>query len=311
MTDEHLAEALTRHLETGKPLPDLGAPYDDLVAGLIAGTLFDEERQSAVEALAAHPELRRLVTELDRPAEGGVQGRRRSFPWGTAAAAAVLLALVGGSIYLARMDPSPRRFAREITEESLTLDVADLQREHPELFEEFAVLGASERGARSSTIERGGLVLQEPRGAVPDGRPLLRWKAPTGATLFRVTAIDAEGRELLSAEAEETTLAWPPEAAEVEPGAHVVWRVEADVPGQRLLGSQTFRRLTKADAARYEAGLLRIWEGAGRDERGRLIAAHWAIRSGLLHEARDHLEGAGTSRVAEETRGWLAEALDD
>lgn len=306
MTVERLAEALTRHLEAGKPLPSLGAPYDDLVAGLIAGTLLDDERQSAVDVLAEHPELRRLLAGVDRALESEGRRRNRVVPWGRLAAAAAVLVVALASYFALRTRNAP-----ESTDAWLAGAAASLRGESPAIFEDFEPLGPAERAERRPSIERGGLVLQAPRRAVLDGRPTFRWKAPPGATTFRVTAIDAEGRTLLTARAEGSPWPWPSDAAEVVPGTQVVWKVEADVPGQRLVGSQIFRRPTKADEARYRDGLARIPLLAPSEETASLLAAHWALRSGLLHEAAQLLEGAGASRVAEETRAWLAKALDD
>ena len=65
MNDADFVDALTRHLQTAGSDAELGAPYDDLVAGLVSGTLLDDERERAIEILGEHPALRTLLGHVD------------------------------------------------------------------------------------------------------------------------------------------------------------------------------------------------------------------------------------------------------
>ncbi len=304
MTDEQLVQALTRHLEAGAEIPDLGAPYDDLVAGLISGALLDDERAAAVRMLQEHPAY---VTLLARTA-ASEPGAASEVPAGRVvrlrplvAAAAVIAVGIGAAIYLDRTDPPPARG------DTLVSAVRELRTRRPGLFEGFEPLKREERAERVEDVRRGGLTLVEPRSAILDARPTFRWHPLEGTTTATLTVINEDARTLWKTAVTGAEATWPRESGPL-PAGQYVWKLVVDTAGRRLTSTIAFERIGEAAASRYRAGLEAI--GAS-DARSVLLQAHWAIRNGLLLEARTLLDAAGDTEPARETRAWLASRLGD
>ena len=303
--DAQLVDALTRHLDTEGVDTELGAPFDDLVAGLVSGTLLDDERERALELLAQHPSLRDVLARVEaaEPQEAPaaddvahVVPRRTNWMPVVAAAAAILLAFGLfrwlGDDPAAPADPATR----------LATLANELRAEAPDVFGSFAPVAAADRVPRQTDVQRGGLQLGAPVAAVLDPRPTLQWAGLTDDTRARVTVRDEDGALHLDTTQVGQTLAWPDEAKPLAPGTTYVWRVTADGDVQRT-GSRAFRVLSEKDATRYRDGVRRI-EGHAADDAA-LLAAQWALTFDLEAEARRHLAQAPAGAEVDALRAWL------
>ena len=306
MTDDRLTAALTRHLDAGGALPDLGPPYDDLLAGLVSGTLLDDERQAALQMLDEQPGYRALLARVDeataaeRPA---TKPSGRLLHWPRIAAAAAVVLGIGAGVLL-----FGKREAPQTPDEQLVASANALRAAHPHLFQGFSPLTAPERAERFDDGRRGGIELVAPRGAVLTDRPTFSWKPPDGVTSIQLTIVSEEGETVLSETTTEPSMAWPAARPGLAPGRYV-WQVVAKATGRRLTASLAFSRLHAKGADDYRQAIEEIRAQGGA--LAPVLAAHYALRLDLLEEARRLLEDAGDSPLAAETRAWLASRLGE
>ena len=319
MDDAQLVDALTRHLQAAGPDAELGAPYDDLVAGLVSGTLLDDERERALELLGEHPELRTLLGEVDAAvaedaatdiaspaddtaADAHVHTRRgRRFPAIAAVAAAALLAVGLWALLGDRTSDDPSAYAR------LEASARALATETPDVFEGFTPLSEEALRERPSETQRGGLTLLAPRGAILDGTPTMHWQGGPEGVRYRVTVRDDEGALALDTTTDASPLAWPEGVAPLTGGARYVVRVQAVDTATLLYGARSFATLDVETKARYERGLSLIDARGGPD--AEVLAAHWAISFELFAQAGERLDRIADEGDADEslaaTRAWL------
>ena len=303
MNDTDLVALLTLHLDVTAEELTLDSPYDELASALVSGTLLDDERERAIVLLAEQPAIRALLSAADEEpmlASPLPDARRPAvrLGWLPAAAAVVLLGFLVWQIVGEPAGTSP-----------LERQVAMLERSAPSVFRGFRPLDASERRNLPSQVQRGGIDLVAPRGALRTGRPTLRWRATSVGGRYRVRVRAADGAIALERTVEGTELAWPEGVAPLSAGGRYVCRVEALDQSAVLIGAKAFRRLSDAEQRRYEDGLAHI--RATQTTEAPLIAAHWAIRFELYAEADAHLARAPESAVAAETAAWLRATMGE
>jgi len=285
--EERALEFLVSRFPPGGAGSDPGdCPEASLLAGLADGTLLPEERHALVRHLAGCEACRRIASELVRGAAGEKERpfgdrspRRRRITWPRMAhAAAALVALLGAAWWLRPIREAPA------STESLLRGVAEgLGAERPALFAGFRPLTGKELGARPP-VSRGDIALGFPAGELLERRPVFQWRPAPGVTEWRVTLRRQEGNRLWAASSRESTLPYPSNRPELEPGGKYLWEVVGKGPLGTVEGAQAF-------AVATEEGRLRFEDARGEIERVAdrrlvpLVIAHYAIRRGLLGQA--------------------------
>jgi hypothetical protein len=264
---------------------DAQAPDPNLVAAYVAGTLPPEEGRRLARQVEVDPEAMLLVRALR-------DDRRRSVVRRVlVAAAALVVAGFGVGRFLSR---GPAETAS--VEERLVAAADVLAAKAPDLFAGFAPLPAKELES-GEPVARGGGALTWPVGVLLEAPKELRWRRPTGASRVEV-AVTGEGVAWSQrVEGDRVTApAW-------KPGSYAVRLRALDaLAGQEVRGA--FTVATPADAETHRRALARIETDAPRDVR-HLLKAHYALRHGLLTEARE----AATAAGAEPATRPAAEAL--
>ena len=295
--DERLIARLAADLPSS---PEQEGLDPNLIAGFIEGRLADDERERVIEQLDRSPTARAQLSEAR-----ALVGAEASAPtasagtsaWRWVAAAAAVLLAVGGSIVLwARSDPSA-------DEPTLSARVAQLRDRDPTIFRDFQLVPENAM-MRSIAVERGGLVVMAPRGALLRAQlPAIRWSEAAGARAFRVRVRDDEGTLLLDQTAMQNTLTMP-SPPRLKEGASYVVVVETDTPTGQLRGSQAFHVLSKDEAMRYRKGKIVIENDVPASVRS-IVSSHWALHFDLLTEALSHIHTPTTSE-----KGMWEETLE-
>ena len=254
---------------------------EETLAAWAEGGLGAAERDAVEARLATWPEGRAWMTAvreaggIDAPPAGApAAGSAPRAPWLPLAAAALLLLAFGTAFWLGAFDaPSPG---------TLTETVAKLRTDHADLFRDFNLLTEEQLAGRREA-ERGGLVALRPHHAVLTTRPTLAWTQRDGMEQVEVALYDGQGRVIWKRTATGNTLPYPDVAA-LAPGRPYLWEVSGDAG----LGHQTARRhfevAAPERAARFQRAVAVIKDVAV-GERAAVVAAHHAIRQGLLLEA--------------------------
>jgi hypothetical protein len=161
----------------------------------------------------------------------------------------------------------------------------------------FATGGSARTGYVAMSRVRGGpgaapLLLAPRNTAVLTSRPDFTWSAVEGATRYRVTVNDPEGRELWSRESSGFVLAYPADADSLAPGADYECRVQAlSDHGPLRQESGPFEVLASADAAAVRASLERIRVAAGAESpAAQYLAGSYLFEHGLLGDAARHFQ---------------------
>ena len=269
-------------------------PDASLVAGFAEGRLSEAEADLVLSHAAGCPECRTAIAELARLGAAGdaagtapperprPAGRLLAHPRAVAIAAAALVAIgVGALVVLRSQGPE----ASTDMDARLVAAARDLASAEPGLFSGFVPLSHSERVAAPDGRERGGLRLLGPTDVVLSGRPTFRWAPVPGAPRCVVTVARESGGTLWMRITAGAELPYPADAPGLEPGLRYAWTVETEA----VLGGKTSARRTFAVASREEAEAFaraqRAIDGHVPADLSALLAAHWALRHGLLEEA--------------------------
>lgn len=289
-SDEERRAAAFAHATANAPPSDAGPCLDaGSVAAFVEGSLPADERAAVVRHLGDCGACLEWVGALERsgavevaagrPARAIVRPR-------FAAAVAAAVVMVAATFLWWTFGP-----ASEATHERMIAALPGLRAAHAGLFDDFRTLTPEELAGGDVPIERGGIDELSPRGALPDGRPTLSWRAVPGAEKYRVRVRADDGSVLLERETTHTRLAWPADAPPIPDGASCVWRVAVEGAVAQSAGSVAVNVLRDPDRTRYETGLAAIASTAPRGVRSAL-AAHWALRFDLVAEAARILEPA-------------------
>ncbi len=300
-TDDPISsEILERLLSSG---PADGPCLDaDAVAALAEGRLCGDRRTAAMRHVASCADCRSWVADTAESLDDGRVVVRRWRPAMAAAAAAALVAALGWWAVRASAPASPRE---------MVVAAADRMRDgHADVFGEFRPLTNAELAEPGPDAERGGMTLVTPAMSFIEGRPVFAWQPVAAATGYAVSARDEDGAVLFELESSEPRLAYPQALPPIASGTRFVWKVTARGPMGEVRGSRAARRLGDEEAVRYRRGLeLLRADAPGRD--GAILAAHWAIRFGLLAEAREAIGEplTGASELERSTADYVARRI--
>jgi hypothetical protein len=198
--------------------------------------------------------------------------RARRVRW--VAAAAVLLVAVGAATFALSRGPT-----RDGAALASAADEAGIR-----------LLTAVEMRERPLGVERGGLTVLAPRGAVPGGRPEVRFTPVPGATRVRVRVRDEDGVVRAEGESSGERFAWPEDAPPLPPGSRAVALVVAETPTGDVEGSAAFSVLADARRVAYERDLERA--ARAPSSLRSLLSAHAAAGRSLWSEALRALDRA-------------------
>ncbi len=274
--DDGLASLLRRF----PPPPDEPCPDDNLVAAWAERRLEGERLARVEEHLsrcdacrAAGGELRgefAIPSLSTARASRGVRLR--------AVAAAALLALGAGALYVARR-PGP-----SASDEARLVEVAQrLSREHPELYADLKLVDAAERAATSTDVTRAGLAVLEPAGTIFPGSPRMACTEVAGATSYEFTLYDARGKMIWRRPSGAATTLAAADRPELDDGTYIV-----DVAATGALGKASASRTFRVASAAARTGWGQAVETVRRAEPdlADLVLAHLAVRRDYLLEAR-------------------------
>lgn len=308
MDDERLAELLTRR----SPAAAAGdCPDADVVAGLVERRLAADERAVLVRHLAGCPACRQWVSELDEvcadsTGAGGVRGRLLGFPWKSLAAVAAVAAVA--VVWWSAQGET------RLDDTALIAAVDDLRERNGGVFAGFEPVGPAERARPGAAVERGGLRLEWPRGALLRDRPHFVWPEVAGAGSYTLTVRTADGSIVLRKETSDPGFGLGG-GDEPLPAGDLVWRVEATGPSGTTSGSAAIRILSPDEMTRYQDGDDIILRTAPERMRPAL-QANWALHWGLLRHAHLALTDGGPpdggwTEVEQETLGYIVRRIGD
>ena len=274
------------------------------VAQLAAGRP-EESARAALEArLAEAPaaDARTVAAVAAATPTRGQEATRRMW-WLPVSAAAMVLIALGAARLLNRSPAAPGA----LDDTALAKAFETLRRSAPESFEGMEPILSKERLETEPLVQRGGIRVFVPHGALRSAPPDIQWQPISGAASYEVRALSDEGDELFRQQESGTRMAWP-KSAVLEPGTSYVVTISTLVSGVRARGSAAFRVLSVDQIARYEAGLRaidRVEPSGLRD----ILRSQFAIRRGLIADARAFLASAKESGIApdlvEETLAFL------
>ena len=134
-----------------------------------------------------------------------------------------------------------------------------------------------------------GAILSPRAGAVLDPRPAFRWRAVAGADRYRVVLF-RDDRQLWSRETRDTTLAYPADSPDLEPGAAWVWELHAaddrGTPPSREEAAFFTPAAARADTVR---GAIADIGSASEARDRRSLEAAYLESEGFLAEAAERL----------------------
>jgi hypothetical protein len=273
---------------------------ENAVAALHEGRMTPDERRLALAHVSACATCREWVGALEaadpvaHDGDADLEPRVESAPtrlllvaWRVAAVAACVLVALGAVWWSLR-----GREAKDLEGAARSAGVT--------------LLSAADLRDGPLGLERGGLVVLEPRGAVKDAWPRIAWTRVPGALGARVTVRDADGTLLADVTSEGTTAPWPPNPAPLRFGESYVVRVVVRTDAGEVVGAQTFRILSIAERAEHAREKGRIESAAASTALRALLHAHaaarrelWAEADGWLARAKAH--GAPSGPLAELT----------
>jgi hypothetical protein len=288
--DQELWREAAARGEASQPVAAAGCLDENSLAGLLEGRLPADEEEVARAHLLGCARCREAIGRVGLLHEEATTTAPRARARVLVVAAVLLLAVGAGVAMLLRRGldatDAPGRLV------AAARDAAG-----------FEPLDSAALLARPREVERGGVEVLAPRGAVLSGRPELDWDAVPGATSYRATVRGEDGVARLDATVAARPLPWPKDVAPLAAGGRFVAKVRALTPAGEVAGSEAFRVLSSAEFAAYEKDLAAVLSRAPEDLRG-LVAAHLAARAGLWAEAHAHLvkaraEGAPSKETAD------------
>ncbi len=252
---------------------------EDLVVGYAEGRLSDEERDAAEQLLARDPAARQMLGLVPHETMQEEPAARRSWFAYVAAAAAVLLAI--GAFFWTQGDDLPSDREERLVALVQRLPISDQTR---------AAMSArmtSTRPLDLPAVERGGVHVLAPRGAVLTSSPMLRWRSVTGAADYTVRIARPDDSSLFTATISDLSLALP---AELEDGLYI-FEVTAKTAFGEAGGSTLFRVVGPAIRAEHAGVVAAIRETASGTER-ELLTAWYALTKERYGVATAALERA-------------------
>ena len=271
-----------------------GAELDPNDMAQLAAGRPERDTRVALEARlagAAAADTRTVAAVAAATPTRSQQATRRMW-WLPVSAAAMVLIAFGAAWLLNRPPTTPAA----LDDTALAKAFETLRRSAPESFDGIEPILAQERTESEPLIQRGGIRVFVPRGALRDAPPDIQWQPVPGAQVYDVRALSDEGDELFHTTETATRMAWPASATLV-PGTSYVVTISTLVSGVRARGSAAFRVLSAQELSQYEAGLRAIDRAEPRALRD-ILRSQFAIRRGLIKDARTLLAAAKASGLA-------------
>jgi hypothetical protein len=183
---------------------------------------------------------------------------------------------------------------------ALVAAAAELVRQEPGLFADFAPFLHRERLAPSPTLQRGGVALLAPIGKVGDERPLLRWERVAGVDEWQVSVLQADGTPLWTGSTAETQHAWPESQPAPLAGSTCLCEVVGQGAAGRAVARGSFVLAERSEVEALRAARAAIERLAPQDRA--VLFAQFSLRRGFLAEA----EVALRARLSEKPDDTLA-----
>lgn len=161
----------------------------------------------------------------------------------------------------------------------------------PDLLGGFTPLDRATLETARAEAQRGGIEVVGPRETVLSVRPRFRWLASGRAQVHTLALRGEDGKEVWSRRIEGVGAEFPADAPALARGTAWQWSVRARRATGPVEGSLGFRVASEDEARHYEESLRVVRERAPAAVAG-LLAAHVALRAGLLEEAEALLAAA-------------------